>query len=150
MLPRRKISGLVVITSIRHDHLAPYRHNFGFVEDDSAVVESCLVQDRAPHIDDDIVSYSRNKDILYNVPRVKNSVVLQKVILTTIARYFQFTTDSNRAVESFALLNAFHDLLIVFFEVERVIVETTETHLDIELSELHWRRKMKSNNISWI
>ena len=74
---------------------------------------------------------------------MKNSVILQEVIFTSISRDLKFSSDTYGAVESLALFNALVDASIVVLEVERVIVETAESHFDVKLSQFHLRRYIK-------
>ena len=85
----------------------------------------------------DSVGDSRNDEFLDDIPRMKNCIVLQKVVITSISRDLQFPTDSDGAVQSLALFDALVDLAVVVFEVKGIVVEAAEAHFDVKLSELH-------------
>ena len=71
---------------------------------------------------------------------MEDGIVFQEVVLASIAGDLKFSSDPDGAVELFALLNALSDLPEIIFEVQRVVVETTETDFDVKLLELHLRR----------
>ena len=60
-------------------------------------------------------------------------VVLEEVILTCVSGYFEFSSDSHGAVHLFALDNALVYLLIVPFEIERIVVDAAESNLYLQL-----------------
>ena len=69
---------------------------------------------------------------------MKNSVILKEVVFAGITTYFKFSSDSDGAIEFFALLNALVDSFVVIFEVERIIIESTKSHFDMQLAKLHF------------
>ena len=92
------------------------------------------MENGASQIDHNSVGDSRNDELLDNIPRVKDSVVLQKVVITSIPRDLQFPTHSDGAVQPLALLYALVDLAVVILEVKWVVVETAESHFNVKLS----------------
>ena len=95
------------------------------------------MKDGAAQVHHDSVGDSRNDEFLDNVPRMEDSIVFQKVVVTSIPRDLQFPTHSDGAVQPFALLDALVDLAVVVFEVEGVVVEAAESHFNVKLSKLH-------------
>lgn len=132
--------GLKIISTVSEDHLHSDRYYFRVVEDDSAVVEGSLMQDRASDLRHNSIGHSRDDDILDHVPGMEDRIILQKVVLAGVARDFKLSPNPDGAVELLTLLNALGDLPEVIFEVERVVVETTEADFDVKLLELHLRR----------
>jgi hypothetical protein len=62
---------------------------------------------------------------------MEDCVILEEMIFTCISRHLKLASDSDRAIQPFTLLNALVDLPVVVFEVERVVVKTAESYLDV-------------------
>lgn len=104
------------------------------------------MQDRTSNLRHDSIGHPRDNDILDHVPRMEDRIIFQKVVLTCIAGDLKFSSDSDRAIELLALLNTLGNLPEIIFEVERVVVETTEADFDVKLFELHLRRTIIITN----
>lgn len=64
-------------------------------------------------------------------------IILEEMILTGIAWYFQLSSDSHGTVQLFAYFYALVDLLIVFLEIQRVIVQTADSYFHLKSMRLH-------------
>lgn len=137
MFPGREIASLKVVPSIGHDHLTAYTDYFGLVDDDSSVVESCLVENGTSQIDDDVISDTWDENVLDDIPGMEDGVVLEEVVVAVVAWDLEFSANPHAAIEAFALFNTFHDVLVVLFEIKRVIVETAKSQLHMKLPQLH-------------
>ena len=66
-----------------------------------------------------------------------DGVVLEEMIFTGVSRDLELTTNTDAAVEVAALLDASMDLGVVVLEVQRVGIETAESHLHVKLPKSH-------------
>jgi len=82
------------------------------------------MENGAANLGDNALGDPRNNKILDHIPRVEDSIVLQKVVFAGVAGNLEFTPHPDGAVESAALLDAFVDAFVVLLVVEGVVVET--------------------------
>lgn len=76
IFPRGKKASLEIVAAVGEMHLHSDGNYFGIVNNDSAIVECSFVQDRAANFSDDSVCYFWYNDVLDNVPRMVDSIVL--------------------------------------------------------------------------
>ena len=68
------------------------------------------------------------------------------MVFTWIARDLEFTSHSDWTVEFFAFIYTLIDFFVVLFKVQGIIVETTKSHFNMQLSKLHCNLLLKYNN----
>jgi hypothetical protein len=120
-------------------NLWPDEMDLPIVDYDSAVVSKSLVVHWHSKVTDNIVSVSLRYNFTKDVPRMSNSVHLQKVVLSSIPRNFQFRANPQRSPQLLSLFNRLHNISLVVLEVHGPLVKVASGDLaHTHLHEIHY------------
>ena len=85
-IPGNEEPSFAIITIVGHVHLGPNENDLPVEHENATVVTDILMHDGSPNVHEHVFRevFWVVEDFAYDLPRVRKSVLLQKVILTTV------------------------------------------------------------------